>query len=70
MRLCKDCRFFAPSDQAEHIREWSKCRAKARTPAHDSAIDGAHIPATYWYADVMRSEPFDCGPDAKLFEPK
>lgn len=57
MKLCKDCKYYSQFS-------WY-CK-------HDKAImyfNPVNGKADYWFAEVMR-EGRECGPNAKLFEPK
>jgi hypothetical protein len=72
MRLCKDCKHFAPykSGDAAAVREFSKCLAFVEIPEHRNPVDGADIPARFQYADLARRSPTMCGADATKFESK
>ena len=66
MTLCKDCRWFQPSQRGPL---WAKCLHPAATYQSINYVDGSTREEPH-LCDTMRGRWHPCGPEAELFVPK
>lgn len=73
VKFCKDCKFYMLTwvDRLFGMNRFGKCGQKVwkdETPRIDYLITGKKEPDQYYFASTMRT--YDCGSDAKYYEPK
>lgn len=71
---CENCRFFRPDkiQSTENAVKYGRCGnpAAIEPPGHERFISKTlDLPLEYKFAGIFRQYG-DCGPDAKLFEPR
>lgn len=77
MRHCTDCRFYAPA-RDEH-KQFAKCTRQLPDPGAESPIHGGpmteqerlgHPGTLYCNIERFGSASFQCGPEARFYEPR